>query len=85
MKELIEFEKFLGLSLIIFRIFLIIAGVLIYLLPQILGKGSKLAENPLIIFPTNKEERIFNRILSSDIPNLVNFLPFPLCETFLIA
>jgi len=47
-----EAEKFLGLTLIIFGIFLIITGTLIYFLPHI--KEFKLTENPLIIFPFKK-------------------------------
>ena len=40
-----EAERLLGLTLIIFGIFLIIAGTLIYFLPHI--KEFKLTENPL--------------------------------------
>jgi len=45
-------ERFLGLWLIILGILLILAGVIIYLLPQL--KEIKLADNPLIILPIKK-------------------------------
>ena len=47
-----EVEKLMALSLIIFGVFLVIAGVLFYLLLHI--KEVKLTESPLIIFPLFK-------------------------------
>jgi len=47
-----EVEKVLGLTLIIFGVILIVAGILIYPLPSL--KETKLTGNPLVILPLKK-------------------------------
>ena len=47
-----EVERFMASNLIILGAFLMLAGVLLYLLPHV--REFKLAENPLIIFPLIK-------------------------------
>ncbi|MET1124582.1 MAG: hypothetical protein ABWW66_04885 [Archaeoglobaceae archaeon] len=56
MKEIVEIERFLGLSLIIFGTFLILAGIIVYLLPQLeKAKITEIVENPLIILPIKRD------------------------------